>query len=280
MLVVNRKGVEIYLPAQCCSEVGLPKDFTSDTFMMRELQKYKIVSAEKRLEKIQKLACKFSNNPALKGRGVSIEPTPLNFDGYKLAVPRLLGGGTFSDYLSRKVSLSESLRLKEGRWAFVYYYKDQRLAHEIIDRLKKASKKLQMTIEGAPIFVEVPDHATMMRRGCRDVSRGNNFVYCINADLAPLSNSPSRQLLMTFVLIDDKEDKPSIKRCLDGLKFKSQFMLVDNIKRKVEVMGVQTNILRQVNVKCGLDLCRLQQLPQIRNTNTMIVGLDAVKGKG
>ena len=34
-------------------------------------------------------------------------------------------------------------------------------------------------------------------------------------------------------------------------------MLFKNIQKKVGVMGVVTNLLRQVNAKCGLDLYRM-----------------------
>ena len=56
----------------------------------------------------------------------------------------------------------------------------------------------------------------------------------------------------------------------------SQFLLFNNIKRNVGKMGVVTNILRQVNAKCGLDLYRMALPQKLKNTNSMIVGIDVV----
>jgi hypothetical protein len=53
-------------------------------------------------------------------------------------------------------------------------------------------------------------------------------------------------------------------------------MLYKNISKKVGVMGVISNLLRQVNAKRGLDLYRMNLTQQVRNANTMIVGLDVV----
>lgn len=63
LLYVNyNSGDRVYLPAQLCNEASLPKDFTSDAFKMRELQPYKITSAEERKKKILKLVSKFLND--------------------------------------------------------------------------------------------------------------------------------------------------------------------------------------------------------------------------
>jgi len=60
LLYVNyRSGDKVYLPAELCHEASLPKNFTSDTYKMRELQPYKITSAEERKKKILKLNAKF-----------------------------------------------------------------------------------------------------------------------------------------------------------------------------------------------------------------------------
>lgn len=61
LLYVNyNSGDKVYLPAELCHEASLPKDFTRDTFKMREIQKYKICSPEQRKEKILRLVAKFT----------------------------------------------------------------------------------------------------------------------------------------------------------------------------------------------------------------------------
>jgi len=60
LLIVNyRSGDNVYLPTQLCHEASLPKDFTKDLQKMRDLQPYKITSAEERRKKILKLISKF-----------------------------------------------------------------------------------------------------------------------------------------------------------------------------------------------------------------------------
>lgn len=41
-------------------------------------------------------------------------------------------------------------------------------------------------------------------------------------------------------------------------------------------MGVLSNLLRQVNAKCGLDVYRIQVPQKLRDANTMFVGLEVV----
>lgn len=62
---------------------------------------------------------------------------------------------------------------------------------------------------------------------------------------------------MCFILISRDTDHPYIKAAMDRLGVASQFLLHKNISRKVDTMGVITNLLRQVNAKTGLDLYRI-----------------------
>lgn len=48
VLIVRYNDEEIYLPAELCHEASLPKDFTKDVNKMRDIQGYKITSAEER----------------------------------------------------------------------------------------------------------------------------------------------------------------------------------------------------------------------------------------
>jgi len=59
---------------------------------------------------------------------------------------------------------------------------------------------------------------------------------------------------MVFILIDRDTDHPLIKKEMDQMGIASQCLLFKNISSKISVMGVWSNILKQVNAKCGLDL--------------------------
>jgi len=53
-------------------------------------------------------------------------------------------------------------------------------------------------------------------------------------------------------------------------------LLFKNISKKVGSLGVWSNILKQVNAKCGLDLYRINYSQKIKNANTMVVGVDVI----
>lgn len=65
MLQVNYHDETIYLPTELCHEASLPKDFTKDVNKMRDIQQYKITSAEERKQKILKLVAKFLKDETL-----------------------------------------------------------------------------------------------------------------------------------------------------------------------------------------------------------------------
>lgn len=106
LLYVNQRDGRIYLPSQLCNEASLPDNFTRDTYKMRELQQYKITSAEKRKEKIEKLIMKFGNDQTFLQWGVEISTQMQELKGKKLYEPRIMGQGRavpFSDFTNRKV---------------------------------------------------------------------------------------------------------------------------------------------------------------------------------
>ena len=55
----NGKDERIYLPTQCCFEASLPPNFTKDQRKMRMLQEYKLITAQKRLERIDRMIAMF-----------------------------------------------------------------------------------------------------------------------------------------------------------------------------------------------------------------------------
>ena len=87
---------------------------------------------------------------------------------------------------------------------------------------------------------------------------------------------PGTNLRIIIVLIDNKRDHDPIKKYLDNYGIESQFMFLKNAKIYMKKMGVYTNLLRQINAKVGLDLYRISLPQKLRNTPTMIVGIDVV----
>jgi len=129
-----------------------------------------------------------------------------------------------------------------------------------------------MKFDGEPVWVEVPDDRQLQKDGCQNTRNGGNFLFCLENMLKPII----KQVQMCFVLIGNDKHHEPIKRGLDKMGVVSQFMLFKNISKKVGVMGVISNLLRQVNAKRGLDLYRMNVTQQVRNNNTMFVGLDVV----
>lgn len=72
LLYVNQREGRIYLPSQLCHEASLPPDFTKDQFKMRDIQEYRISSANARRQKIMKLAAKFANDETFNQWKVSL----------------------------------------------------------------------------------------------------------------------------------------------------------------------------------------------------------------
>ena len=88
LLYVNRNdGDRIYLPTELCHSASLPENFTKDAFKMRDLQKYRITSAEKRKEKIIKLISKFINDEVLEVFGFNVEHNMADIKGKRLNLP-------------------------------------------------------------------------------------------------------------------------------------------------------------------------------------------------
>jgi hypothetical protein len=131
-----------------------------------------------------------------------------------------------------------------------------------------------MKLDGEPLWIEVPDDEDLKADGVRpeDLKKGGNYKFCLKNEL----QGNEKSIKICFVLIRRSEDHPYIKKFLDNMGVKSQFMLENNIKRKVEVMGVMSNLLRQVNAKCGLDLYRMNLVQKVKNTPTMFVGMDVI----
>jgi hypothetical protein len=104
--VRNGKDERIYLPTQCCFEASLPPDFTKDQRKMRAIQDYKLVTAQKRLERINKMISMFTNDQTLQDWGVEVNGNMTKIDGKKLEPPRILDKGRsveFKMFQDRKV---------------------------------------------------------------------------------------------------------------------------------------------------------------------------------
>jgi hypothetical protein len=63
LLYINFRDTRIYLPTELCRDASLPKDFTSDSRKMKDLQEYKISHPEERMKRIIDVINKLSNTP-------------------------------------------------------------------------------------------------------------------------------------------------------------------------------------------------------------------------
>lgn len=134
-----------------------------------------------------------------------------------------------------------------------------------------------MHFDSEPVYIEVPNDRDMIDDGVdpKQLKNGGNFEHCIRSEL-----SGNKSVVMVFVLIDNDSHHKLIKKSLDQIGVPSQFLLFKNITKKMSQMGVWSNILKQVNAKCGLDLYRIQYSQKVRNSQTMVVGLDVVNMGG
>jgi len=188
----------------------------------------------------------------------------LEAKGTRLAQPNINTGdraAPFADFTNRRVKHTQALRLRDGEWAFCYKARDENLTNQIIDSLKKGAQSLGMTFEGEPIWIEIPDDRDLQNDGCKDTRNGKNYIWCLENSEEEMFK---HKVQVCFVLIGNDKDHPKIKNRLDKMNIVSQFMLYKNIQKKVGVMGVITNLLRQVNAKCGLDLYRMQLPASLR----------------
>ena len=99
LLYVNQNQGEathrIYLPTELCHVANLPKSFTKDRSKMRDLQKYKIMNAQMRRDKIAYIHNAFVNEASkMKTRGVYLEKELMNLKGKKLHPPKLMDPGS------------------------------------------------------------------------------------------------------------------------------------------------------------------------------------------
>jgi hypothetical protein len=78
-------------------------------------------------------------------------------------------------------------------------------------------------------------------------------------------------------LVRNEKHKALVKKNLDSKGIASQFLVQKNMQKKCDRgsksrLGVISNIIRQVNAKCGMDLYRLNF--HRKTDNTMVVGVD------
>jgi hypothetical protein len=81
---------------------------------MRVLQKYKLVTAQKRLDRICKMISMFQNDKTLDKWGVEVDCNMTRLDGKKLEPPRILDQGRAVDFKSfqdRKIPSTQPLKM-------------------------------------------------------------------------------------------------------------------------------------------------------------------------
>lgn len=109
LLFINdrKNGTRKYLPAQLCNQANLPPDFTRDTRKMREIQQYKITSAQERMEKINQIVAKFQDDEEFARWGIALQTVMPSLDGHKLPKPTIDDGSgrtaMVEDFYNRRV---------------------------------------------------------------------------------------------------------------------------------------------------------------------------------
>lgn len=74
MLVVHERDTSIYLIPSLCNLASLPKNFTSDSRKMRDLQEFKLSNPDQRFDRINTLIERFQHSDILNEWGLKIEP--------------------------------------------------------------------------------------------------------------------------------------------------------------------------------------------------------------
>jgi hypothetical protein len=123
----NGKDERIYLPTQCCFEANLPPDFTKDQRKMRDIQAYKLVTAQKRLERICKMITKFQDDATLKEWGVEVNSQMTYIEGKKLQPPNIIDQNrsvVFKMFQDRKIQTTQPLKMGKQEWAVIYHQDD------------------------------------------------------------------------------------------------------------------------------------------------------------
>jgi len=223
-----------------------------------------------------KLASIFVKDEIFDQWGISMNQNMAELKGSKLAEPQIVHENRnrgYKDFTDRKVQHCQPLRLRDSEWAFCYQERDANFVDRIISTFGKAASSLGMKFEGEPMYIQIPDNQTLKADGFNDnqLKNGGNYAICLKNDLQQNS-----KVQMVFILISRETDHPLIKRTMDEIGIPSQCMLYKNIQKKIDVMGVMTNLLRQINAKAGLDLYRIQPSLKVKNANTMVIGVDVV----
>lgn len=140
-----------------------------------------------------------------------------------------------------RVKHLQPLILNDGQWAMVYHRRNYDTANEIVKMINKASSGLGMAFRGEPSYIEIPDDQTLLNDGYTkdQIKNGGNFAECITADL-----QNNKAIKMVFILIDNESHHPKIKKRMDQIGVASQCMLFKNISKKMNALGVWSNILK------------------------------------
>ena len=94
---------------------------------MRELQDYKLVTAQKRLERINRMIAMFQDDKTLLEWGVEVNSQMTKIDGKKLMPPRILDQNRYVDFKQfqdRRVHNTQPLKFGKQEWAVIYHEKD------------------------------------------------------------------------------------------------------------------------------------------------------------
>jgi hypothetical protein len=144
----------------------LPKNFTANKGKMRDLQEYKLVTAQKRLERINKMIAMFQDDKTLDEWGVEINSQMTKIDGKKLIPPKILDQNNryvdFKQFQDRKAQTTQPLKFGKQEWAIIYHEKDTDNVTAFLHEVVRAQGSLGMKLVNDPndesevLYVQIP----------------------------------------------------------------------------------------------------------------------------
>ncbi|TNV84199.1 hypothetical protein FGO68_gene5845 [Halteria grandinella] len=256
ILALTHNGQRLHLIPSRCHPASLPKDFTKNAQMMRDLRTHMITAPIQRFNRIGQLIQNFSDSKFLQEWEIKVNQNFPEINTTQLYHPSVIDPQNkvrrWADYERNQFKHSEPLYLKKDGWALVYGQRDFDNANALFSSLQEASRIFGIVVE-EPQWVEA--------------SSGNaaDLIAAIKDDIVPQKSS------IIVVILPKPHEKKDIKKVLDKGGVPSQFITAAKLHKAR--IGVFSNLLKQMNAKLKLDLYRVN-LPHFKKT--MLIGVDVI----
>ena len=158
LLIVHERDQVIYLIPSLCNQASLPKNFTSDSRKMKDLQDYKLSNPNQRYDRINTLIERIQQTDVLDQWGLKINPRFANIRAKQLPNAKIQYNNKQYDweaYEKKTVKHAQPIELKREAWALVYGQRDFDSANILVEMMQKASGAFGIRVED-PQWVEIP----------------------------------------------------------------------------------------------------------------------------